>query len=84
MRYTPSICLPWASAVRTRSSTPDLAHACPDLLLDGNGGIWHLANAGEMSYAELARSAMQLAGLDPGVVLARLAYTLESEALRPR
>jgi dTDP-4-dehydrorhamnose reductase len=41
---------------------PDLVHACLDLAIDGERGIWHLANAGATTWAELARSAAQLAG----------------------
>ena len=34
---------------------PDLVHACLDLLIDGERGVWHLANAGAVTWAELAR-----------------------------
>ena len=43
---------------------PDLVHACLDLLIDGESGIWHLANAGDVSWAELAAEAATLAGID--------------------
>jgi len=33
----------------------DLVHASLDLLLDGAGGTWHLANRGDVSWAEFAR-----------------------------
>jgi dTDP-4-dehydrorhamnose reductase len=33
----------------------DLVHSCLDLLLDGAQGIWHLANRGNVSWAEFAR-----------------------------
>lgn len=33
---------------------PDLAHAVLDLLIDGESGIWHLANRGEVTWAALA------------------------------
>ena len=33
---------------------PDLAHAALDLLIDGETGIWHLANAGEVSWHDFA------------------------------
>ncbi|TFW22754.1 family 1 glycosylhydrolase [Duganella callida] len=42
---------------------PDLAHACLDLLIDGESGIWHLSNGGALSWAELARQAAGLAGI---------------------
>jgi len=34
---------------------PDLIHACLDLLIDGEGGVWHLANAGAMDWEEFVR-----------------------------
>ena len=43
---------------------PDLVHACLDLLIDGECGIWHLANAGTLSWAELAARRPRAAGMD--------------------
>ncbi|HEX5872146.1 MAG TPA: sugar nucleotide-binding protein, partial [Longimicrobium sp.] len=43
---------------------PDLANACLDLLIDGERGIWHLATPGAITWAELARRAAGLAGVD--------------------
>ncbi|MGY3264602.1 dTDP-4-dehydrorhamnose reductase [Lysobacter sp. HA35] len=43
---------------------PDLVHACVDLLIDGESGIWHLANEGEITWADLALRAATLAGVD--------------------
>jgi dTDP-4-dehydrorhamnose reductase len=43
---------------------PDLANACLDLLIDGERGIWHLATPGAVTWAELARRAAELAGVD--------------------
>jgi len=40
---------------------PDLVHASLDLLIDGEHGLWHLANVGRLSWADLAREAAQLA-----------------------
>lgn len=42
---------------------PDLAHATLDLLVDGESGIWHVANQGALAWAELARLAAALAGI---------------------
>jgi dTDP-4-dehydrorhamnose reductase len=44
---------------------PDLVHATLDLLLDGERGIWHLANAGSISWNELAREIAGRKGLSP-------------------
>jgi dTDP-4-dehydrorhamnose reductase len=62
---------------------PDLAHACLDLLMDGERGIWHLANQGAVTWAELARLAARLAGLDEGLVNARPSSELGFAAPRP-
>jgi dTDP-4-dehydrorhamnose reductase len=43
---------------------PDLVHAALDLLIDGEGGVWHLANGGAATWAELARRAAAAAGVD--------------------
>jgi dTDP-4-dehydrorhamnose reductase len=47
---------------------PDLVNACLDLLIDGEAGIWHLANQGAKSWYEFARMAADMAGLDPNGV----------------
>ncbi|EYB69648.1 dTDP-4-dehydrorhamnose reductase [Deinococcus phoenicis] len=47
---------------------PDLTHAALDLLIDGEGGLWHLANAGAVSWAEFARQVAGAAGLNPDLV----------------
>jgi dTDP-4-dehydrorhamnose reductase len=38
---------------------PDLVNAALDLLIDGERGVWHLANRGEISYAEFAGLLLQ-------------------------
>jgi dTDP-4-dehydrorhamnose reductase len=43
---------------------PDLVHGSLDLLIDGERGIWHLANAGEVTWMELAVRAAATAGVD--------------------
>lgn len=62
---------------------PDLANACLDLLVDGERGIWHLASPGAVTWAELARRAAELAGLDPGLVDGRPTAALGLAAARP-
>ncbi|MEX0712941.1 MAG: sugar nucleotide-binding protein, partial [Pirellulales bacterium] len=39
---------------------PDLVHACLDLLIDAESGVWHLANQGETTWAGFARRAAAL------------------------
>ena len=62
---------------------PSLAHVTLDLLIDGETGLWHLANPAEVTWAELARLVAELAGLPAdavdGVPLASLALP----AMRP-
>jgi dTDP-4-dehydrorhamnose reductase len=43
---------------------PDLVQATLDLLVDGEQGIWHLANGGEVSWARFAQLAAEAASLD--------------------
>lgn len=62
---------------------PDLVHACLDLLIDGERGIWHLANQGAITWAELARQVAELLGVDPGQVIGRPVASLGRRALRP-
>ena len=61
-----------ASASERVSPTfvPDLCHAVLDLLIDGETGLWHLANAGTTSWFEFARAIAEGAGLDPNLVFA--------------
>ncbi len=63
---------------------PDLVHACLDLLLDETSGVLHLTNAGEVTWAELARQAATLAGLDPERVEGRPMASFGLAAERPR
>ena len=62
---------------------PDLAHACLDLLIDGEGGLWHLANGGAVTWAEFARRAAALAGFDADAVRAVPTRALKLPARRP-
>jgi dTDP-4-dehydrorhamnose reductase len=58
---------------RTRVSptfVPDLCHAALDLLIDGETGIWHLANDGEVSWFDFARRVAEGAGHDPALIVA--------------
>jgi dTDP-4-dehydrorhamnose reductase len=48
---------------------PDLCHATLDLLIDGETGIWHLANQGKLSWYDFATQVAEGAGYDPSLVL---------------
>ena len=63
---------------------PDLVNACLDLVIDGAGGLWHLANEGTYSWAELARLALELANLDSASIIAQPAAAFGWAARRPR
>jgi dTDP-4-dehydrorhamnose reductase len=48
---------------------PDLVHAALDLLIDGETGIWHLANQGQLSWYAFAQRVASGAGYDGALVL---------------
>jgi len=62
---------------------PDLVHASLDLLIDGERGVWHLANGGAVTWADFARRAAALAGLDAALVRGRPTASLKLAAARP-
>jgi dTDP-4-dehydrorhamnose reductase len=77
---------PFAAAgdlVVTPTYVPDLVNATLDLLIDNERGIWHLTNGQAVSWAELARRACALAGIDPALVQERPWQELGHAAPRP-
>ena len=62
---------------------PDLVNASLDLLIDGASGLWHLANDGETSWADLARSSANLRGYDAGLIVPVAFSSLRLAAARP-
>ncbi|MFN2455350.1 MAG: family 1 glycosylhydrolase [Pyrinomonadaceae bacterium] len=62
---------------------PDLVQTSLDLLIDGERGVWHLANSGATTWADLARRVAELAGLDASLIEARRAHELGLAAPRP-
>lgn len=67
----------------TPSYLPDLVHACLDLLIDGEQGIWHMTHRDAVSYADLARQTAIRAGLDADRITGRSAAALGFKAPRP-
>ena len=63
---------------------PDLVNAVLDLLIDGEHGIWHVANAGGVTWAEFARLAAVQAKRDPAGVHPRPSRALGFRAPRPQ
>lgn len=62
---------------------PDLVHTTLDLLIDGECGLWHLANNSAIAWAELARLAASMAGVDASRLEARPTRELGLVAPRP-
>ncbi|HXH29985.1 MAG TPA: family 1 glycosylhydrolase [Bacteriovoracaceae bacterium] len=67
---------------------PDLANASLDLLLDGERGIVHLTNGGEVSWVDFARIAAEVGKcklrLDPAFIISQTWDQLQFKAPRPR
>jgi len=63
---------------------PDLAQAALDLLVDGERGLWHLSNQGEVSWYRFAQMAAQAATLDHGLIQGLPSSALGQLARRPR
>jgi dTDP-4-dehydrorhamnose reductase len=62
---------------------PDLVNAALDLLIDGERRLWHLANVGAVTWAELACYAAELANVSRRGVLGRPVQELGLTARRP-
>jgi len=62
---------------------PDLVHAVLDLLVDGEAGVWHLANAGRLSWYEFGRRIAAVVDLDESLVVPGDAGGLGWRAPRP-
>lgn len=62
---------------------PDLCHAALDLLVDGETGVWHLANGGAVSWSDFAVRIAEACGLDGSLVEAVGPQALGWAATRP-
>lgn len=54
-----------ADTIISPTYLPDLIHASLNLLIDGEKGIWHLANQGILSWYDLVAMAAGIAGIIP-------------------
>ena len=63
---------------------PDLVDATLDLAIDDECGVWHLTNAGVVTWEQLARQAATIARLDASLVVGRPVEALDLAAPRPR
>jgi dTDP-4-dehydrorhamnose reductase len=62
---------------------PDLAQTTLDLMLDGESGIWNLANSGEVTWADLAMEIADRSGLNRKAIVLRRLRDLNLPAQRP-
>ena len=62
---------------------PDLVHATLDLLIDGESGIWHLANDGAATWFDFAREAAEMCGERVDLIDRVSAATVGWPATRP-
>lgn len=72
-----------SDAIVSPTYVPDLVNTTLDLLIDGESGLWHLANAGAIAWADLAREVAILAGVDSSYIQARPVKELNWVAPRP-
>ena len=63
---------------------PDLIHESLNMLLDHEGGIFHLTNTGVVSWAEFAKKVAARAQLDAALIDAVPLKSMGLTALRPR
>ncbi|MEA3012303.1 MAG: dTDP-4-dehydrorhamnose reductase [Sphingomonadales bacterium] len=70
-----------ANDIASPTFVPDLCHAALDLLIDGETGLWHLANQGALSWFAFARAIAQGANLDADLIFARESGPVRNNAL---
>ena len=63
---------------------PDLVHATLDLLIDGEAGVWHLANTGAVTPEQFLIAAADIIHLDRELIDGAPIWKLNRPALRPR
>ncbi len=62
-------CAQLSDSVVSHTYAPDLANAALDLLIDGEQGIWHLTNQGELTWAEAIRLLALRTECDPDTIV---------------
>ena len=63
---------------------PDLVNVALDLLIDGERGLWHLANQGAISWADLAHQAACIANIGTSRLASTSCRNLALPAQRPK
>ncbi len=70
-------------AVISPTYVPDLVNATLDLLVDDESGIWHLANKGELTWADLANEVADRFSLNRKYIVAVTTAEMNYKAERP-
>jgi dTDP-4-dehydrorhamnose reductase len=73
-----------ADAVVSPTYVPHLVDAVLDLAIDGESGIWHIANDGAVTWVELAATAAAACGISTRLLEPRPLGSLGFAAPRPR
>ena len=73
-----------ANCVVSPTYVPDLCHGVLDLLVDGETGLWHLANGGAVSWFGFAERIALACGLDAGLIEQASGRDLGWAAARPQ
>ena len=63
---------------------PDLVHTSLNLLIDDEAGIWHLANAGNISWAALASQVAERSGYSKNLIYPVSVQSMDYKAVRPK
>ncbi len=53
-----------SAAIVSPTYVPDLVNASLDLLIDGESGLWHVANRGAVSWCRFAQTTAEMVGLN--------------------
>ncbi|WP_168555172.1 sugar nucleotide-binding protein [Novosphingobium sp. SG720] len=73
-----------ADCVTSPTYVPDLTRMTVDLVIDGETGLWHLANAGAVSWADFAVDLATALNLPAGRIEALAQAAMGWVAARPR
>jgi dTDP-4-dehydrorhamnose reductase len=73
-----------SDAVISPTYVPDLVNNCLDLLVDGESGICHLVNTGEITWSQFARKIAEWAGLLQDLIHDVRLNEIKLAAARPR
>jgi len=74
---------PPCDVVASPTYLPDFVNACLDLFIDGGQGLWHITNGGQISWAEFASRAADLAKVSSETLYPARLEDLRLRAKRP-